>query len=130
MAAIFAPQAVLGYLTPGVQAAASGLVVLGTMLFFLPLLRYRGILLHAKQERMKWVTAQYTDLVKRIEQSGIKGIDASLANELTVIEKLQGDIRQIHDWPFDAGVVARLAAIVLSILTVILSSFIQTALHL
>ncbi len=114
--------------------AALGLLVAffltGLVVFILPLVSVRRKLVEAKRHNLNWVGPRYARLVRVLEETSNERLDTSLHDELDMIDKLQRDIKEIHTWPFDLGVFARLSAVVLTVVAIILGRILQLALHL
>jgi hypothetical protein len=118
---------------------SAGLILAGIALFFLPLFSIRKRLQEAKRQELSWVTPRYTTIIKRLKEQTSKaapedGVDRmqALADELTMVRQVQQDIQKIQSWPFDLGVVSRLATVLLvpPILGVIARILILVFLHL
>jgi len=116
-----------------------GLILAGIALFFLPLLSIRKRLQEAKRQELSWVTPRYTTIVKRLKEQISKtppedraNQTQSLADELTMMRQVQQDIQKIQSWPFDLGVVSRLATVLVipPILGVLARILILVFLHL
>jgi len=45
--------------------------------------------------------------------------------ELTGLDNVQRQIHQIHSWPFDVGIITRLAAIVFSMIAILLANYVR-----
>jgi hypothetical protein len=118
---------------------SAGLILAGIALFFLPLFSIRKRLQEAKRQELSWVTPRYTTIIKRLKEQTSKAppedrVDQmqALADELTMVRQVQQDIQKIQSWPFDLGVVSRLATVLLvpPILGVIARIIILVFLHL
>ena len=116
-----------------------GLILTGIVLFFLPLLSIRERLQEAKRQELSWVTPRYTTIVKGIKEQISKtptedgaNQTQALADELTIMRQVQQDIQKIQSWPFDLGVVSRLATVLVvpPILGVLARILILVFLHL
>lgn len=95
-----------------------GLILAGIVLFFLPLLSIRKRLLEAKRQELSWVTPRYTTVIAKLKEQIPKtpqednaNQSQALADELTMVRQIQQDIQRIQSWPFDVGVVSRLATV-------------------
>ncbi len=129
--ALFAvPNTVQGLVNIQFLALYAGLFLIALLLFILPLLSLHAKLLSAKREILTQLTPQYKELVQQLQSKGIRNVDEKLANQLDVLKHVLQDVNQIHSWPFDTGIIVRLSAIVLSVLTILLSRLITLALHL
>ena len=129
LASVFVTTVPLTAYSPSVIALEMGLLFLGIVIFFLPLLTLHAKLLDAKQEAIRWISPQYSALVQKLRKEGVENSDEKLYHELTAIDKIQRDINQIHNWPFDVGIVTRLAAIVFSVVAILLASFVRAILR-
>jgi len=116
-----------------------GLILVGIVLFFLPLLSIRKRLLDAKRQELSWVTPRYTTVIAKLKEQVPKTAQEdkanqtqALADELTIVRQIQQDIQRIQSWPFDVGVVSRLATILVvpPILGVLARVLILVFLHL
>ena len=116
-----------------------GLILAGIVLFFLPLLSIRKRLQEAKRQELSWVTPRYTTIITRLKEQVSKtqqedraNQTQALADELTMMRQVQQDIQKIQSWPFDLGVVSRLATVLVipPILGVLARILILVFLHL
>ena len=116
-----------------------GLILAGIALFFLPLLSIRKRLLEAKRQELSWVTPRYTTVIAKLKEQIPKAPQddktnqtRALADELTMVRQIQQDIQRIQSWPFDVGVVSRLATVLVvpPILGVLARILILVFLHL
>ena len=102
---------------------------LGTLLFFAPLLGLRRHLLRAKTENMDWIAHRYTALVTQLKSEGPSSAEEILlTNKLASIDKLQKDIGQIRTWPFDTQILESLAAIIVTVIALVVAHYVQVAL--
>ena len=95
-----------------------GLILAGVAMFFLPLLSIRKRLQEAKRQELSWVTPHYTTIIEKLKEQISKtpteesaNETKTLADELTMVRQIQQDIQKIQSWPFDLGVVSRLATV-------------------
>ncbi|OLD34030.1 MAG: hypothetical protein AUI50_08295 [Crenarchaeota archaeon 13_1_40CM_2_52_14] len=116
-----------------------GLILAGIALFFLPLLSIRKRLQEAKRQELSWVTPRYTTIIQKLREQISKtppedrsSQTQALADELTMMRQVQQDIQKIQSWPFDLGVVSRLATVLVipPILGVLARILILVFLHL
>jgi len=116
-----------------------GLILVGIVLFFLPLLSIHKRLLEAKRQELSWVTPRYTTVIARLKEQIPKTPEEdkasqsqALADELTMVRQIQQDIQRIQSWPFDVGVVSKLATVLVvpPILGVLARILILVFLHL
>ena len=90
-------------------------------LFFLPLTSLRRQLLHARRTELAWIAPIRTDLLTKMRSSGPAGPEKDVLDEYNSLGGVERDARQIHTWPFDVNLFARLLAIILSVSAIILS---------
>jgi len=116
-----------------------GLILAGIALFFLPLLSIRKRLQEAKRQELSWVTPRYTTIIQKLREQISKtppedrsSQTQALADELTMMRQVQQDMQKIQSWPFDLGVVSRLATVLVipPILGVLARILILVFLHL
>ena len=100
---------------------------IGLLLFVLPLRSLHGKLREAKREAMATIGSRYERLVRMVS-SGAE-VDVAIANEMAVVVEIRRDIQQIHTWPFDTGIILRLAAVILSLAAILLSAIIRDLLR-
>ncbi len=125
IAMIVIPQTFLEVGQSVTIALGTILTVLGVAVFFLPLLSLHGKLVAAKQRELAWVSPRLTQLVQRLKQGGSEGSDDKVIMELTGLDNVQRQIHQIHSWPFDVGIITRLAAIVFSMIAILLANYVR-----
>src|SRR5438093_8803657 len=95
-----------------------GLILVGVVLFLLPLIGIHRRLQEARRQELNWITPRYTSLVQRLkdkmthsdELENVNEKDA-LASELSIVRQIESDIHRIQTWPFDIGVITRLATV-------------------
>jgi hypothetical protein len=95
-----------------------GLILVGAILFLLPLVGIHRRLQEARRQELNWITPRYTALVQRLKDRMIRSDQFesvndkdALASELTVVRQIESDIHKIQNWPFDIGVITRLATV-------------------
>ena len=108
-------------LSPPVFARDAILVLLGMVLFLLPLFNIHGKLVQAKLEEARWLSERYTLVVERIKSDRDRPLDEGVQRDLLSIDKMQKDVHSIRSWPFDAGVLTKLLTIILSLAAILLS---------
>lgn len=108
------------YLTEAVLLSQTIFFLLGIVIFAGPLLGLRKKLVKARNEKLEWIQARHRRVMERIESSDEGPIDPSLVNELIAIDSIRKDLQQIHTWPFNAGILARLVTVVVLPLTVVI----------
>ena len=97
-----------------------GLILVGVALFLLPLVGIHRRLQDARRQELNWITPRYTSLVQRLKDrmshsdkfESVNEKDA-LASELSIIRQIESDIHRIQTWPFDIGVITRLATVLI-----------------
>ena len=124
------PQALVGLATLPLLIMFVSFFALGIIFFLLPLRILHTKLIAAKSDELKWLVPRYKSILQHIREANAGSIDSVLVTELNAIDKIQRDVHQIHDWPFDTGVVVRFTAILLSVIAIILSRILSIALHL
>lgn len=129
LASIFITTVPLSQYSSAIIVLEMGLLLLGLVIFFLPLLTLHSKLVAAKQEALQWITPQYSALVQKLRKDGVDNSDEKLYHELVAIDKIQRDINQVHSWPFDVGIVTRLAAIIFSVVAILLASLVRAILR-
>lgn len=123
IAMIVIPQTFLLGTQALIIALGTIMMLLGVAVFFLPLLSLHGKLVAARQRELAWVSPRLTELVQMLKQGGSDGSDEKVIMELTGLDNVQRDIHQIHSWPFDVGIITRLAAIVFSMIAILLANY-------
>lgn len=128
VAIIAFPQILSGAYGLPVSLFLVGLFVLGIVFFLLPLIPLRWKLQAAKSEQSRWIGSEYSKLMQSVHT--IDGdVDDKLVGRLMAIDKIQRDVRQIRTWPFEAGILARLIAVIVSITAIILSQILARLLN-
>ena len=96
----------------------SGLVLVGVVLFLLPLVGIHRRLQDARSQELSWITPRYTNLVQRLKDRMTRSDQFEnmnekddLASELSIVRQIEGDVHRIQTWPFDLGVITRLATV-------------------
>ena len=108
----------------GVGGFLSGLVLLGLVLFFLPL---RG--LHqrmADQKRQEIVRLR--PKLSHIYEDGASDTALDVAH-LVRIDMTDRKVAAMAIWPYDVGILGRLSAITLSVIAILLSRIIALIFH-
>jgi hypothetical protein len=94
-------------------------------LFLLPLITVHRQLVRAKARELEWIGRRYAAIISAIKTVGDGQLDERLKSDLAATRQLKEDVQQVHDWPFDTGILARLIAIILSISVILLSGYIR-----
>ncbi len=113
-------------LAPPIVAIVLALTLLSFAFFFLPLLPLRRKLLTAKRDLLGRLGPRLTRLYREVDSEPGGKIGQEVVNELMALKEIQRDIQQIHNWPFDTGVVVRLSVIVFSVTAIVLSRIIAS----
>ena len=127
---LFLPQFLVGYATPPLTILFGSFFALGFVFFLLPLRPLRTKLHAARAEELKWLVPRYKSILQHLQNVNTGSADSALIAELNAIDKIQRDVHQIRNWPFDTGIAVRFSAVILSVLTVILARILTIALHL
>lgn len=94
----------------------SGLLVIfsamALVLFFLPLYGLHKKLVATKEKEMKWISAEYSAVLKEIRELGSFG-DEALTRRLTSVKSVREDVARIRSWPLDTEMMVRLATIII-----------------
>ncbi len=118
-----------GVLPLGLALGFLMLYPIGFLLFLLPLLSLHSKLVDARKKELAWIGPRATVLLQRIKAPEGDHIDQLTANEVSVLDKIKRDAQQIHTWPFDTSILARLLAILLSATAILLSVIIRNLFH-
>ena len=123
------PQVLIGVASGPIIATQVLFTVISVAFFILPLTSLHAKLVKAKREELTWIVQRYTGVLQRFKVGGTGSLDSGLLAELMAAKDVLSDVQQIRTWPFDTGILLRLAAILLSVTTIILARVIQLALH-
>lgn len=118
-----------GFLPLELSLAFLILYPVGFLLFLFPLLSMHSRLVDAKKQELAWIGPRATVLLQRVKASGNDQIDDRTANEISVLDMLKREAQQIHTWPFDTGILARLLAVLLTVVGILISGIIRNLLH-
>ena len=125
VAVISFPQILSGAFGPLVAVMFLSFFPLGMGFFLLPLIPLRSKLRRAKAEKMRWIGAEYSKILGSV--GAIGGMDETTAARLMVIDKIQRDIKQIPTWPLEAGILARLVGIVVTVTAILVATIVRLA---
>ena len=125
MALIAIPNAAAGFQSLPLLFFFAGLLLIAPILFLLPLLPLKRKLQRAKRELMAKMGVRYTRAYERIDGNPNGQIAPAVVSELLALGEIRRDVQQIRTWPFDAGVVLRLSAIVISVTAIVLARIVQ-----
>ena len=107
----------------------TGLGCASLILFILPLVGLHRKLVGKKREEMRWLGPRRTEIIRLIRGRADGAFDTDLLNEYNRIGQVERDIHQVHNWPLDVGVLARLLAVILSMTAIVLSRVIANLFH-
>src|SRR5207302_1508038 len=92
-----------------------GLILVGVILFLIPLLGIHRRLQEARRQELSWITTRYTNLVQRLkdrmthsDQSENANEKDALAGEISIVRQIESDVHRIQTWHFDLGVMKNL----------------------
>ncbi len=126
---IVIPVIFQGILPLGLALGFLILYPIGFLLFLFPLLSLHSKLVDAKKKELAWIGPRATVLLQRVKASDGGQIDELTANEVSVLDKIKREAQQIHTWPFDTGILARLLAILFTVVGILISGIIRNLLH-
>ena len=106
------------------------LIPLGAAMFFLPLNSIHQRMLEGKQREQSSIRSRFSQLVNasNSSESEVSQSSAAYLKNLFMFEVLKTDDRRVTampTWPFDTRVLGRLAAIVLTVVAIIIARVIQ-----
>ncbi len=118
------------------------LAVIGVVMFFFPLYAVH-VLMGRERERVRAsVHRQAVEWVRKADAPEREASDATPSdmmpllarlnevlarlNEASFLERAEGEIAKVHDWPFDTRIIGRLAAFALTIVVVLFARYIAT----
>ncbi len=107
----------------------TALIMFGLFLFLVPRISLRRKLLQARNQETDWIADRYTRVMKRVKSNPDASFDQTIQQELLSIDKIQKDVHSIRTWPFDTGILVRLAAIILSLVAILLSAVVRDLFH-
>ena len=110
-------------------SAFVGLACASLILFVLPLVGLHRKLVRAKRAELGWLEPRRTKIVQMMRGSSVERFDMNLLNEYNRIGQVERDVQQVHSWPLDVSILARLLAVILSITAIVLSRVIANTFH-
>lgn len=122
------PQVIIGFASVALLAWGAAMMLVGVVFFLAPLVPLHTKLISARQELLGWIGPRYTTAMDSFRSTANGPVSQDLVGEFSVIEKVQHDVNQIHTWPFDTGLIVKLAAIIFSVVAIIGAKFVQIAL--
>ncbi len=105
------------------------LIVLGLLMFFLPLNQVHNLMVHQKAVERAKLEQNLDDLYRDLSQAGPQGDPGRLFFSLSISAMMRKEASSIANWPFDTSVLAKLTIIVLSVTATLLARYIATFLH-
>jgi hypothetical protein len=110
----------------------SGLASLGVVLFFLPLNSTHQQMLQAKQRAQTELRTQFSELWRGSSNPGGEASSGALSRveRLLMLEIAKREAAALPTWPFDTRILGRLAAIILSLIAIVLARVVSVALNL
>gem|GEM_PF-2465522 len=109
----------------GVGGFLTGLVLLGLVLFFLPLRRLHQRMLRQKQEE----SARLRPKLAPVFEEGGGSHAAQDVGHLFRLEMMDRKVSAMAVWPYDVGILGRLSAITLSVVAILISRIIAYIFH-
>ena len=107
----------------------TGLASASLILFILPLAGLHRKLVEAKRAELSWLRPRRSNIVEMMRASGDRGFEVDLLTEYNRVGQVERDVQQVHNWPLDISILARLLAVILSVTAIILSRVIANAFH-
>lgn len=114
-----------GKFPPTVFAIFVVVLLVGVALFFLPLLKVHGNMARQKREEWRKVREERHELLSA-RATPRDGIDATYyLADLTRVEMSERTVASAATWPFDTSVIGRLIATFLSVIAILISSYLK-----
>ena len=119
----------LGVPGPGVLLFIVAFVIVGVVMFFLPLYEVHRRMVRERERAHASVRDQLWERAEKVDTPQREGGDPTLLDvmnrllnqeEASSLDREERRIEEIYDWPFDTRIVGRLAALTLSVVTVLL----------
>src|SRR3989454_8096670 len=108
----------------GVGGFLSGLVVLGLVLFFLPLRGLHRRMVHGKRQEMTRLPPKLSPIYEGGSDHGPQDV-----RHLIRVDMMDRKVAAMAIWPYDVGVLGRLSAITLSVTAILISRIIALVFH-
>ena len=100
--------------------ALAGLILLGVVLFFLPLREVHVKMVREKQAAEKTLRTRFRQVAKTFESS--EG-NPNEITDLLAIQVIEQKVSKISEWPFDTATLSWLSAIIISIVAAIVTRY-------
>lgn len=127
LAYMILPQYIFGIETdPTAPVGHLSFTLVMVVFFLLPLVSFHSKLVNAKREKLRRILERYAEVVRRFEKGSPNEIDPNATAELLAAKEVLRDVQQIRTWPFDTGILVRLAAFLLSLAGILLARVIYT----
>lgn len=129
--AVFVVVNVLLPTSIGSIAVGLGFIVLGAVMFFLPLTNIHGKMREEKLREQGLIDKKFIQMRNALNlEGGPNSMEyQKMANEMIAFDIVQRRVASIPTWPFDTSIIQRFVAIVLSVTAILLSRLIQMGLH-
>jgi hypothetical protein len=123
---------------PNFLALLVVLMMVGVVIFFLPLQAIHGKMLQEKQRERRALRDQILSTRRKPLSGGGDAPAESLAEIKDTLSKLttalaldatRSEIEAIPTWPFDTGILSKFAVIIISVLTILIAKVITNSLH-
>jgi len=109
----------------GVGGFLTGLVVVGLVLFFLPLRRLHQRMLHQKHQE----SARLRPKLKPVFEESAGPHASPDVGHLFRVDMMDRKVSAMAVWPYDVGILGRLSAITLSVVAILISRIIAFIFH-
>ncbi len=111
----------------GPIAGAIAFVLLGTAMFFLPLKSLHKRMAEQKAREQASLLTQFAQLTNRSSNAGSDNSGETLVRmeRILMLEATERKAAAIHTWPFDTRTLNRFAAVVLSVVIILLSRYLS-----
>lgn len=113
-------------------ALLAGFIIIGMVMFFLPLNSIHRKMQQAKRLEQSWIREQFNQLTEKPGNPGHEDSQGVLARieKLLTIQMLDQKVSAIPTWPFDTSILSRFVAIILSVVAILTARLITIGLHL
>ena len=78
--------------------------------------------MEAKQEKLEWIGMRHRRVMEQVELTGDAPLEMGIVNELVAVDSIRRDIQQIHTWPFNQGILAKVVTVVMLPLVLAMSA--------
>ena len=119
LAAVLLPYTIVAVRDVRSAAVALVYIFLATTFFFMSVYRLHRQLVAAKRHYLSRVRSLYAEALPPLESAWSLETVSAQSGHLYAVEVLQRQVADIREWPFNEALVARVAAIVTSVLGII-----------